>query len=77
MDPSQAFFEREFAHHNRFTGFERTYEGLGIEKILSAEFLNSAHPPHGHFKTWERLKILPFLDDNALESIGNPLTRPG
>jgi hypothetical protein len=38
---------------------------------------NSARPPHGHFKTWERLKILPFLDDNALESIGNPLTRPG
>jgi hypothetical protein len=39
MDPSQAFFEREFAPHKRFTGFERTYERLANEKILFAEFL--------------------------------------
>jgi hypothetical protein len=77
MEMSQAFLEREFALHERFAGFDRTYEGLSIEKILFAEFLNFAHPPLGHFKTWERLKILPLLDDNALESIGNSLTRPG
>ena len=39
MDMSQAFFEREFAHPSKFTGFGGTYEGLGLEKIPFAEFL--------------------------------------
>jgi hypothetical protein len=33
--------------------------------------------PNGQLKTWKRLKILPLLDDNPLESIENSLTRPG
>jgi hypothetical protein len=41
MEMSQAFLEREFALHERFAGFDRTYEGLSIEKILFAEFLTS------------------------------------
>jgi hypothetical protein len=58
MDPSQAFFEREFAPHEKFTGFGGPYEGLGIEKILFAEFLFIG--PFFHCSGWNHSLILLF-----------------